>query len=400
MFETPKASRTVIAILGRVNSGKSTLMNAICDQDVSITSSVPGTTTDIVEKSVELCGFGPVLFLDTPGDDDRSVLGARRLKKLAHALERVDAAIYLIPSGSYPIMEDEEYIVYLMSRNIPVIGVISFKDIGGDTSFTKKFFADREIPFLEVNSFEKADAGDLIKLIIRHFPKHETPSILSGLDIGEGVIVTVVPVDSEAPAGRLILPQSQFIRGVLDAGRSVLAVRDKELREALKSLREPPALVITDSQAYGEIRDIVPEEVPLTSFSILYASIKGDLGTFISGMKALERGDVKNVHIAEACSHNVTHEDIGRVKIPKFLKEKLGHKIAVTYSTGRDFSYQVRPDVVIHCGGCMLTKREMFSRLEKICGDGIPVTNFGLVIAWYFGILERVVSPYKKAVGV
>ena len=396
MLDAPRSIRLHIAIFGKRNAGKSSLINAITNQELAVVSKVPGTTTDPVYKSMEISPIGPVTLIDTAGIDDEGELGELRVKKTMQVLAKTDLLVLAIASTEEANQWDEAITAEAKKRCIPVVGVITKQDLEHDTQVIKEWLEDRSIPFCSVNSLTREGIDELKSLIIKNSPKDFMPStILGDLLEPEDTIVLVAPVDAGAPKSRLILPQVQVIRDALDAGACVTVVREHELEAALKNFIRPPKLVITDSQVFGMVSKLVPPEVPLTSFSILFARYKGNLREFLNGIKVLELlnpGD--KVLIAEACTHYPSHEDIGRVKIPNWLEKKVGGKLDFKWVVGGDFpedlpSYML----VVHCGACMINRAEVLDRLDKCKEAGVPVVNYGMLIAYINGILERVVAP-------
>lgn len=402
MNNTPKGSRKHIVFYGKRNAGKSTLMNHIVGQDISVVSSIKGTTTDPVSKAVELIPFGPVLFIDTGGIDDGGDLGELRVEKTANTLEKADFAVYVI---SIEDMDEGFYLDYrkkFKERNIPYITVVNkidtvsekkLKEIKSDLEFNKEW---QNIVFTTTEDSKTIE--NLKDEIIKNLKKDsEEETFIGDLIPQNSKVVLVVPIDSEAPKGRLILPQVQLIRDCLDHGIKSYVVRDTELASAIEDLTEID-LVVTDSQIFKEVDKIVPEHIPLTSFSILMARQKGDLSVFLEGIQAIERLkeiEFPRVLIMESCSHNNSHEDIGSVKIPMMLNKHLGKSIDFQFRMGEDFPKNIEYyDLVIHCGSCMLNKKTMEHRI-KICKmNNIPITNYGIVLAYLTGILERSVKIF------
>lgn len=398
MLDTPRSVRLHIAIFGRRNAGKSSLINAITNQDLAIVSPIPGTTTDPVFKSMEIAPIGPVTLIDTAGIDDEGELGELRVKKTTKVLAKTDLLILTVSADSTPDEWDEHIINEAKKRCIPVIGAITKMDIqSGDPASV--WFEKAGVPFCRVNSATREGILELKTLIVQNTPSDYLPSAIVGDLINRfDTIILVAPVDAGAPKSRLILPQVQVLRDALDVGACVMVVREHELDAALKSLKNPPALVITDSQAFAMVSQIVPPEVPLTSFSILFARYKGNLRDFLYGIKVidtLKEGD--KVLIAEACTHYPSHEDIGRVKIPKWLEAKVGQKLHFDWVVGGDFPENL-PEykLVIHCGACMINRAEVLDRLERCRENGVPVVNYGILIGYMNGILNRVVAPVEK----
>ncbi|MEI6393729.1 MAG: [FeFe] hydrogenase H-cluster maturation GTPase HydF [Verrucomicrobiota bacterium] len=400
----PKGLRLHIALFGRRNVGKSSLLNALTRQQVSIVSPVPGTTTDPVEKPMELLPLGPVLFIDTAGIDDEGVLGALRVAKTRKVLDRADIAILVAEAGSWGRFEDE-ILEELQTRKIPAIAVFNKADLAPSASSTGSDLlvrmANQKIRLVRTSALAGQGIADLRQALLDSAPPDfiDNPAILGDL-VGPGeMAVLVVPIDKEAPKGRLILPQVQAIRDLLDSDAFCLVVKERELRTALDRLSVPPKLVVTDSQAFLKVAADTPRTVPLTSFSILMARFKGDLLTQVQGALAIDRlrnGD--RVLVAEACSHHPIGEDIGRVKIPRWLTQYVGGKLDVHHVQGRDFPDDLSPyKLVIHCGACVWNRREMLSRILRCRQANVPITNYGLTIAYSLGIFERALEPFPAA---
>jgi [FeFe] hydrogenase H-cluster maturation GTPase HydF len=377
--------------------GKSSLLNALTRQEVSIVSDVPGTTTDPVEKPMELLPLGPVLFIDTAGVDDVGALGELRAGRTRQVFERTDLGILVADAGSWGEFE-ERVLGELEKRKIPVIAVFNKVDIGAPAPETLRDLEGRKVPVVATAAREGRGLPQLREALIRSAPEAflEAPPILGDLISPGGVVVLVVPIDLEAPRGRLILPQVQSIRDVLDHDSCCLVVKERELRGALDGLREPPALVVTDSQVFLKVAGDVPDSVPLTSFSILFARLRGDLREFVRGVKAvdrLRRGD--RVLVLEACTHHPIGEDIGRVKIPRWLRQYTGTDLDFVHLQGHDFPEDIGSyRLVVHCGSCMLNRREVISRILRCREAGVPITNYGVAITYSLGALDRALSPF------
>jgi [FeFe] hydrogenase H-cluster maturation GTPase HydF len=398
MLDTPRSVRLHIAIFGRRNAGKSSLINAITNQELAIVSPVSGTTTDPVFKSMEISPIGPVTLIDTAGIDDEGELGELRVKKTRQVLSKTDLMILTISSENTPDEFDQNIIEEAKKRCIPIVGVISKIDINAGKE-ASMWFEKNKLPYCGVNSVTRQGVDELKLLIVSNAPTDYLPSSIVGDLIAQNdVIILVTPVDAGAPKSRLILPQVQVLRDALDVGANVMVTREHELDNALKRLKNPPRLVITDSQAFDFVSKVVPEGVPLTSFSILYARYKGNLREFLNGIKiidTLNAGD--KVLIAEACTHYPSHEDIGRVKIPKWLENRVGGKLDINWVVGGDFPQNLKDyKLVVHCGACMINRAEVLDRLAKCQEAGVPVVNYGILIGFMTGILDRVVSPLTK----
>lgn len=399
MLDTPRSVRLHIAIFGKRNAGKSSLINAITNQELAVVSKVPGTTTDPVYKSMEISPLGPVTLIDTAGIDDQGELGELRVKKTMQVLAKTDLLILAIASTDAAGEWEENIAAEAKKRCIPVVGVISKQDLNSDFQDISIWFKEQGIPCCTVNSLTREGIDRLKSIIIKNAPEDFMPDTIIGdlIEQGDSVIL-VTPVDEGAPKSRLILPQVQVIRDALDSGACVTVVREHELETALKNFIKPPKLVVTDSQVFGTVAKLVPSEVPLTSFSILYARYKGNLKEFLNGIRVIELlnpGD--KVLIAEACTHYPSHEDIGRVKIPGWLEKKVGGKLNFKWVVGADFPEDLDSyKLVVHCGACMINRAEVLDRLDRCNKAGVPVVNYGMLIAYITGILERVVKPVVK----
>lgn len=402
MRSTPKGMRLHIGIFGRRNVGKSSLLNALTRQQVAIVSEVAGTTTDPVEKPMELLPLGPVLFIDTAGVDDTGALGEMRVEKTRRILDRTDLGLIVAVGGVWGEFE-EEIRRELASRGTPVIAVFNKIDLESPPRSLLERLAAGTDPLAIVQTVAaRGDGVDALRdELIRCAPEDFVipPSILGDL-VGPGEpVVLVVPIDQEAPRGRLILPQVQAIRDLLDHDAWCLVVKERELREALESLKKKPALVVTDSQAFLKVAGDTPDDVPLTSFSILFSRYKGDLPEFVRGATAIDHlrpGD--RVLIADACSHHPIGDDIARVKIPRWLTQYVGGKLEITNTQGRDWPEDLPAyRLIVHCGACMWNRREVLSRILRARRAGVPITNFGMAIAWSLGVFERALAPFPDA---
>lgn len=372
--------RLQIAFFGATNSGKSTLVNALAGQEVSLVSELPGTTTDPVRKAIELPGLGPCVLVDTAGYGDPGALGAERERRSRATIDATDIAVLL--RSNHP--EDDRWLQLLRTAQIPVVEVPG-------RPLIPDLIRDLHEPLTAPNSL----IPDLIRDLQAARPD-DKPRLLTGGLVGkDDVVVLVMPQDSEAPKGRLILPQVQVLRELLDLGCIPVCCQPEGLQRALDGLSAPPALTITDSQAFAKVNAILPADAPLTSFSILLAGAKGDIRTFVESAKAIDTlkpGD--RVLIAEACTHVPDTEDIGRVKIPNLLRKKVGGDLAVTIAAGNDFPDDLTPyRLIIQCGGCVASERLLRSRIKKALLSGVPITNYGIALAALTGILNRVVIP-------
>ncbi len=395
MNTTPNANRKHIGIYGNTNSGKSSLMNKILGQDISLVSNVEGTTTDPVQKAMELIPFGPVLLIDTAGLEDKTELGEIRVKKSFEFLKRLDFAIYVVDGKNLDIDTYKKWKREANKYNINYIVVVNKLDrLNNDEINNINNIFDNPL-FISAKKNENIDKlkDELIKYLEQD--EEDKPIVGDLLSYGSNVVL-VVPIDSEAPKGRIILPQVQVIRDCLDHGIKTYVVRDTELEEALKEIKNVD-LVITDSQAFKEVDKIVPKEINLTSFSILFARQKGDLNDFLEGankLKDLKPGD--KILICESCTHNISHEDIGRVKIPRMLNKIAGGELNLEYKVGYDFDEDVEKyDMVIHCGACMVNRKSVINKINLCKEKNVPITNYGLVIAYFTGILDRSIEIFN-----
>ena len=400
MEKVANSNRKHIAFFGNRNAGKSSLFNLFLGQDASLVSDVPGTTADPVYRAMELVGYGPVRIVDTAGLDDIGELGELRVKKSEEILQKTDMAVYVLDASKDIEGRERETAGLMFQRfRIPHIFVWNKIDLITENErqkIQKRYPGDCH---LSADTIEKRQK--LISIIIEYLDRQEEEPSLIGdiLPYGSRVIL-VVPVDSEAPKGRLILPQVQVIRDCLDNGIKSYVVRDIELEEALSEIRNVD-LVITDSQVFDKVSGLVPESVPLTSFSILYARQKGELGDFLKGIKALESLKSTSggrVLIAESCTHTTSHEDIGTIKIPALLRKKINPDLDIVFQTGVTFKEELigNVDVIIHCGSCMITRKNMLNRIQAAKEKKIPITNYGVVLAYLAGILDRAVEIFKR----
>ncbi len=395
-----KGLRLHIGIFGRRNVGKSSLLNALTHQNVSIVSPVAGTTTDPVEKPMELLPLGPVLFIDTAGIDDTGEIGDLRIEKTRSCLERTDLGILVAAAGEWGTFE-EELLEKFRQYGIAAIIIFNKADMARPDDALIARLVNKKVPALIVSATTGEGIHELREAIIRAAPEDflSATALVSDLVPPGRTAVLVVPIDKEAPKGRLILPQVQTIRDLLDNDAMCMVCKERELRATLDNLKTPPALVVTDSQAFLKVAADVPTTVPMTGFSILFARFKGDLTALVKNTLAIERlkpGD--KVLIAEACTHHPIADDIGRVKIPRWLTHYKGYALSFMTCQGHDFPPDLSTySLVVHCGGCMHNRREMMSRLLR-CGDaGVPMTNYGLTIAYTLGIFERALGPFPAA---
>ncbi|BDU77409.1 [FeFe] hydrogenase H-cluster maturation GTPase HydF [Mesoterricola sediminis] len=390
----PRSLRLHIGLFGRRNVGKSSLLNAFTRQRVSIVSDTLGTTTDPVEKPMELLPLGPVLFVDTAGIDDEGALGELRMARTRAVLDRVDLGVVVTEGGAWGPFE-AGLLEELRARKVPVLVVRNKADLGEAPGHPD------DLPWVSVSALEGSGMAALREALLRLAPADffDNRRLVSDLVPPGETAVLVVPIDKEAPKGRLILPQVMAIRDLLDGESMALVVQERELRNALQRLTRPPALVVTDSQAFLKVAADVPRDVPMTSFSILMSRFQGDLAEQVRGTLGIERlkgGD--RVLVAETCGHHPVGEDIGRVKIPRWLTQYVGAKLEFEHVQGRDFPEDLSPyGLVVHCGNCTGNRREMLSRIHRAREAGVPLTNYGLTIAYSLGIFDRALEPFPAA---
>jgi len=400
MNKTPKGNRLHISIFGKRNVGKSSFINSFTEQELSIVSSVPGTTTDPVEKAYELLPFGPILLTDTAGYDDTGTLGKKRISKTFEILKRTDFAILLVGLNTFDEYE-ENLVNRLAKSNTPWMIIINKADTRSKEDidqYQKQLSSKYKIPVLPYCSLNQDKLNDLKNIMIKQIEDlSPPPPIIKDLITKNDTVVLVMPVDKEAPTGRLILPQAQTVRECLDANVTCIVIQESELDHTLKNvLKHKPKLVVTDSQVFKKVNETVPSDIMITSFSILFARQKGDLSSYIQGLNAIkELKNDDNILIAELCSHHSIYEDIGRVKIPKWLREKTGLKLNFDISSGKNFPEDLSSyKLVIQCGGCMVNRKLIMSRIHKSNNGNIPITNYGLIIADILGIVDRVMTPF------
>ena len=402
-MRAPKTFRLHIGIFGKRNAGKSSILNALTQQNVSIVSEIAGTTTDPVEKPMELLPLGPVLFIDTAGIDDIGVLGEKRISKTMAVFDRTDLGVVVSNFNEWGVFE-QKIINEFKDRGIPFIVVFNKVDLYQRKEKVIAELNTEKIRFVLTSAVRGTGIIEFRELLLKTAPADfiNRPGILSDL-VGPGeAAVLVVPIDKEAPKGRLILPQVQSIRDLLDNDSFCVVVKERELREALSRFNRPPKLIVTDSQAFLKVAADTPPQIPLTSFSILFARFQGDLNEMVKGATAIDNlktGD--KVLIAEACSHHPIGEDIGTVKIPRWLTQYVGGKLEIESSRGHDFPENISEyKLIIHCGACMWNRREMLSRIMKAKFYGVPITNYGLTIAYSLGIFERALKPFPAALEI
>lgn len=395
----PSGERTHLTLYGRRNAGKSSLINALTGQEVALVSPVKGTTTDPVGKAMELLPLGPVVFTDTPGLDDEGTLGAERVRRANLSLMRTDLLL-LVTTAEWGVGDVEKSLLARAAeQKIPVVVIFNQCDRAVPT-IEQKATAATFGPVYEVSAATGAGLQSLKEGLARQMPDEMAHRRLLGDLLRRGeVVVLVTPIDSAAPKGRLILPQQQAIRDALDAGAQCIVVQEDALADALNNLRAPPALVVTDSQAFRRVAATVPAEVPLTSFSILFARYKGDLSILTEGAKHVEKlKDGDRILMAEGCTHHRQEDDIGTVKIPRWLLQKTGKALTFGHCSGLAWPADLSSyALAVHCGGCMLTRREMLARIEGARVAGVPIVNYGVLIAHLNGILPRALAALKLA---
>ena len=396
MNSTPNANRKHIAIFGKTNAGKSSLVNSICGQEIAIVSEVAGTTTDPVLKAMELIPLGPVLFIDTAGLDDKSEVGKLRIKRTMDMMKRTDFALYVMDVNNIDPNDYEEIKLEFKKYNIPYLLVINkIEDIEKDKLDQIK---EKYTEAIFVSTYTKEGIDKLKDELISKLQNSENEiPIIGDLVPYGGKVILVVPIDSEAPKGRIILPQVQCIRDCLDNGIKTYVVRDTELASALGDIKDVD-LVVTDSQAFKKVSEIVPANIKLTGFSILFANHKGDLKSFVSGARKIDSlNKDSKVLISESCTHNISHEDIGRIKIPKLLNKYVGAELNYDFRVGHDFPENIKDyDLIIHCGGCMINRKTILNRIDFCRDEEVPITNYGIVLAFLTGILDRSLEIFKN----
>ena len=401
MNTTPKSLRLQIALFGRTNAGKSTFLNLVTGQDTAITSPIAGTTTDVVEKAMELLPLGPVLFLDTPGYGDTTELGAKRMERTDKVFDRADVAVLLCVSDSWGD-EEELLTAEIRKRNLPAVCVITQTDLSkpadsfvamlkekGFENIVHSAIGERETV---LNSFKSA--------LLNAIPAERlvSPPLLGDLIPAGGTVLLIVPIDLQAPKGRLILPQVQAIRDALDHEASVIVVRENNFLSMLDNLKKRPELVVCDSQVVKRVASEIPAEIPCTTFSILFARLKGDLATLVQGAAAIQNLKVGDkVLIAEACTHHAADDDIGRVKIPNALQKYVGGPLQIDVCAGRDYPSNLKDyKLIVHCGGCMFNRMEILSRLQAAGEAGVPITNYGVTLSFVSGALKQMLKPFAS----
>lgn len=398
--QTPSSERVHITIFGRRNAGKSSVINALTNQRLAIVSDVPGTTTDPVSKAMELLPIGPVIITDTAGIDDTGDLGMLRVEKTLRVLENTDLAVLVIESSQQPGEWEEDIVNKIKDRGIPLLICANKIDIHPDFQTIKTWSATHSSVFVAVSAETREGIEHLKNSLTKLSPaEFAEPAILGDLITGGDIVVLVVPIDKAAPKGRLILPQVMTIRDCLDHDAIAVTVKERELYACLQGLGRKPRLVVTDSQAFLKVHADTPKDIPMTSFSILMARYKGDLTGFVEGARAVD--DLKigsRVLISEGCTHHAQADDIGKVQIPRWLRQMVGGELEFGFSSGKDFPPDFATyDLIVHCGGCMLNRREMLYRQRVAAEGGVPMTNYGILLAKVHGILDRALEPFPLA---
>lgn len=401
MNQTPMSERVHIGFFGKRNAGKSSVMNAVTGQDIAVVSDVMGTTTDPVYKSMELLPLGPVVMMDTPGIDDEGELGALRVRKSYQVLNKTDVAVLVIDGTAGISPEDEALLGRIRRKKIPYLVVLNKIDLTAEEKGRqiREELGLSESGFVPVSASDGSGIRELKKKIAAAARAEEPEKyIVRDLVSPSDFVILVVPIDKAAPKGRLILPQQQTIRDLLDGNAVSVVVKETELGQTLGQLGKKPALVITDSQAFGQVSRDVPEDILLTSFSILFARYKGNLESAVKGVTALDRlEDGDTILISEGCTHHRQCDDIGTVKIPKWIREYTGKEIRIETTSGTEFPDELgKYRLIVHCGGCMLNEREMKYRLSCAQDQGVPMTNYGILIAYVKGILKRSVEVFPE----
>lgn len=401
LVHTPNANRLHIALFGKRNSGKSSLINALTGQDTALVSNTPGTTTDPVQKAMEIHGIGPCLFIDTPGFDDEGELGNRRIERTWKVVEKTDIALLLCAGGGSAeetgepdFTEELHWLEQLKAKNIPTILLINKADIRKNTASLairiKETFGSQPIP---VSAKEKTGVELIRQAILEKLPEDFDQQSITGNLVTEGdLVLLVMPQDIQAPKGRLILPQVQTMRELLDKKCLIMSCTTDKLQETLQALSRPPKLIITDSQVFKTVYEQKPEESRLTSFSVLFAGYKGDIRYYVKSASAIgSLTESSRVLIAEACTHAPLSEDIGRVKLPHLLRKRIGEKLSIDIVAGTDFPQDLTPySLVIHCGACMFNRKYVLNRIERARLQNVPMTNYGVAIAFLNGILNQI----------
>jgi len=398
MMKAPKGIRLHIAIFGRRNTGKSSVLNTLTHQNISIVSGVAGTTTDPVEKAMELLPIGPVLFIDTAGLDDAGALGELRIKKTYSVFERADVILLVTEANIWGEYE-EKVATEARKRNTPILVVMNKSDLFGPDENIKAKLDRERIRHVEVSclSYDREVTHKIKSELIKLLPDDwiMLPPLIGDLIKRGDTIILVIPVDKEMPKGRLILPEQQVLREILDKKASAMVVNEKELSQAIDNLKKKPALVVTDSQVFKEVFESTPSDIPVTSFSILFARSKGDILELEKGAEKIDELKPQDkILIAEACTHHPIGDDIGRIKIPGWISRRIGGDIDFDVYSGRDFPDDLKQyKLIIHCGSCMLNRKETLARIYRARSQGVPITNYGVAIAYLHKNLKRAIKP-------
>lgn len=398
LSNVPQSERKHIVFIGRRNAGKSSLVNRFIGQELSIVSNTPGTTTDPVKKAMELLPFGPVVLVDTAGIDDIGELGEKRISKTMKAISEADFAIVVLDAQVMLNEKEKDLFEHLKKMGVPFIAAINKTDLG----LRHLLLEELEIlgiGYIAVSCLEDKGIYDLKEKVCKLIPNEEEQPLVGDLVKQHDIIVLVVPIDLGAPKGRLIMPQVQTIREALDEDAIVIITKDKELRAALSRLNYPPKLVVTDSQAVMRVTADVPDEIPLTTFSILMARLKGNLPEYVKGIKRIEElKDGDKVLVAEACSHHAQEDDIGKVKIPRWLRLHTKKDLQIDVIGGHDYPDNLLEySLIIHCGGCMFTRKAMQVRIKQAKFAGVPIVNYGVAISYMHGAMPRAIEPFEEA---
>lgn len=401
MNQTPRSNRVHIALFGKRNAGKSSIINALTNQPIAIVSDVKGTTTDPVYKSMEILPIGPCTIIDTAGLDDIGNLGDLRIKKTLEVLSKTDIALYIIDGKEGITEEDRSIICTIKEKKIPMVVVLNKIDIVSySQEDIKILMSSISQPVIPVSAMDKVGIKELKQAIIKFLPDDEDKFKILGDLINPGdFVVLVTPIDKAAPKGRLILPQQQTIRDILESDAIAVVTKEFELKETLENLGKKPKLVVTDSQAFLKVAADTPKDIMMTSFSILFARHKGDLVELVKGARAIENlKDGDKVLISEGCTHHRQSDDIGTVKIPRWIRQATGKQLTFEHTSGQGFRDQLDDyALVVHCGGCMLNRRGMLNRIEEAKASSVPMVNYGVLIAYVQGIMDRALDPFPLA---
>lgn len=399
--ETPRSERTHIALFGRRNAGKSSIINAITDQEIAIVSDVKGTTTDPVYKSIEILPIGPCVVIDTAGLDDTGELGQLRKKKTLEVLNKTNIALLVVDASQGVTEYDKSIMQQVKEKKIPVILVLNKIDtVNLNNDYIENLSREFKIPVAAVSAIENKGIKELKDKIISILPGTEDKFKIVGDLINPGdFVVLVTPIDKAAPKGRLILPQQQTIRDILESDAMAVVTKEYELRDTLENLGKKPKMVITDSQVFLKVAADTPKDIMMTSFSILFARYKGDLVELVKGVKAVKKlKDGDKILIAEGCTHHRQSDDIGKVKIPRWIRQITGKNLEFEFSSGVTFTENVKKyALIVHCGGCMLNRNAMLSRINDSKEFNVPIVNYGMLIAYVQGILDRALEPFPLA---